>query len=418
MSSSPERDFDTWLDALVAGRSTPALPADADSSGLRDAAWQFHGLARRAERETVPDHPLSPDWSTFMQTHVAEPRESSSSVDGRRFARTARRHGSMWQVTLNIALTVLLVVTVGVGIWRASGSLLDPGGTDTQQAGFAPETRTFEPDGSPTAPEDLPVVPTAKECTVEPLTVDEVLWYVDNPGAAMRGQTMGDAATPSAVDPDPTEASDGEVRNGEPVFFDHTMPTDGLMASPPALVEPGPASTDQLLPMASLQRLWMACVLANSPFQRWALESPSLVAEQVQMLLPIFANEDEARAILDEVQRTGELTPSEDFWQQPNASYQMLTSQGYPTFGTVALIEPASAESWTNDGRTFWVTYSQYTFDGTLMQDGNRSARETPVISDPVPPPSANGEGGCFRFGITWFPERADLLISWYPHCG
>jgi hypothetical protein len=418
MSSSSEHDFDTWLDALIAARSTPAMPADADSADLRDAARQFHGLAGRAEQETGSVNTLSQDWSSFMQSYVAAPRESTSSPDGRGYAAFARRHTPIWQVTLNMALAALLVVVLGVGIWRITGSPGDPEDSGTHQTAFAPDTRTFEPIGTPVSQADLPAVPTAAECTVEPLTVDEVLRYVESPGAAMRGQTMVDGATPPAIDPEPTQAPDGEIRNGEIVVFGDATPADSPGSTPTGLVQPGPASDDQLAAIASLERMWMACVLADSPFQRWALESPTLVAEQVQMVLPTFASEDEARAILEEVERTGELIPSEDFWQQPNASYQMLTSAGYPSMNAVAVIEPANAESWTLDSRTFWVTYSVYDVDGTLMRDGRLSAMETPVANEPVVLTEANGERGCDRFGITWFPDRTELLISWYPHCG
>jgi hypothetical protein len=53
--------------------------------------------------------------------------------------------------------------------------------------------------------------------------------------------------------------------------------------------------------------------------------------------------------------------------------------------------------------------------DGTLIQAGDLSAVETTGADETSVSPGANG---CDRFGITWFPERDDLLISWYPHCG
>jgi hypothetical protein len=307
-------------------------------------------------------------------------------------------------VAFNIALALILVATLGLGAWRATDGFqgIGNGGDDPGPGGntaFAPETRVFTPEAEEATPEaTLPLLPTADECTVAPLTVDEVLWYIDNPGEAARNRTL--AATPQDAATDAATPTNDEVLATANAFM------------------PGPASPDQLAAMASVQRIWMACVLADSPFQRWALESPALVAEQVNMLLPNYASEDDARAILQGVQETGKLMPSDDFWKQPNASYQMLTSQGYPTGGSLALIEADNAEAWTNDGREVWVTYSSYTQDGTLERDGNLSAVYTPESDESTRVPGLDANGGCNRFGVTWFPDRGDLLISYYPHCG
>ena len=331
--------------------------------------------------------------------------------------------GQRWHVAFNIALALVLVATLGLGAWRATDGFqgIGNGGDDPGPGGntaFAPETRVFTPEAEEATP-DLPLVPTAAECTVTPLTIDQVLWYVEDPGAASRYRSPEDVATPDPASsaPEATIAPDGTIDDSEQPVMAATPP-DAFTNSLAADFEPGAASPDQLAAIASVQRMWMACVLADSPFQRWALESPALVAEQVNMLLPNYASEDDARAILQGVQETGKLMPSDDFWKQPNASYQMLTSQGYPTGGSLALIEADNAEAWTNDGREFWVTYSSYTQDGTLERDGNLSAVYTPESDEPTRVPGLDANGGCNRFGVTWFPDRGDLLISYYPHCG
>ena len=60
----------------------------------------------------------------------------------------------------------------------------------------------------------------------------------------------------------------------------------------------GPASAEDVAELAAFQRLWMACVLADSPFQVWALETPSYVREQIVAMIPVFASKDDARTIL------------------------------------------------------------------------------------------------------------------------
>ena len=60
----------------------------------------------------------------------------------------------------------------------------------------------------------------------------------------------------------------------------------------------GPASAEDVAELAAFQRLWMACVLADSPFQVWALETPSYVREQIVAMIPVFASKDDATTIL------------------------------------------------------------------------------------------------------------------------
>jgi hypothetical protein len=452
MTTNDHTQFDTWLDAFVAGMSTPASRAASDSTNaeVREAARQFHGLARHAERTAPEPSGIASSWEAFMSTQElsigptrrGRPRVGPFDTNGaspdisqipvshqlsdapgmspaatRRTAgpRTPYR-GSRWHIAFNIALAALLVVTFGIGIWRATaggfngtGGGNDPGGG--QQSAFAPETRVFTPEASDATPEsvaELPLIPTAAECTVEPLTIDEVLWYVEDPAGASRSREMESVGTP--------ESGQGAIAT--PGSETAELLDDLLVSFPIESFEPGPASPEQLDAIASVQRMWMACVLADSPFQRWALESPSLVAEQVQMLFPTFHSREEASAILEEVRAIGVLEPHEDFWKQPNASYQMLTSNGYPSLGSLALVEAGNAEAWTTDGRTFWVTYSSYQMDGTLERDGNLSAMHTPESDEPTPVPGLDGTGGCNRFGVIWFPDREDLLISYYPHCG
>lgn len=438
MTTNDDYRFDTWLDDFVAGRSTPAsrTASTSENAAVRDAARQFHGLARLAERNIGTDLPIATlptNWKDFMSMQIVEtgPELASPSPCRHTVSHPGSYRGERWHVAFNLALAALLILTIGTGIWRATDGFNGPNGGDSsgsdQQSAFAPETREWTPEPSDATPdlgEELPLLPTAEECTVEPLTIDEVLWYVEDPGGASRSREMEQSATPDpnveSVETEPTEAPDGSFVDGQLVSTPGAKqdPSYGepLIASPSAAFAPRPASPEQLAAIAGVQRMWMACVLADSPLQRWALESPELVAEQVQVLLPTFADRAEARAILEEVEATRELKPSDDFWRQPNASYVMITSRGFPALDTVALVDPAGVPSWTIDGRTFEVGYIWYNMeDGAATGSGAMPATATPPADAADKEPEFSV---CDSFELTWFQDRADLLVSRYPSCG
>jgi hypothetical protein len=409
MTTTPENTFNRWLDAFVAGRSTPThdAPADPDMAGKRDAARRLHQLAELADADaafTGRDDQQISTWNQFMSDH-ASALPAARTVSSRR--RSHSRLGPLL-TGFNIAMAAVIVIAIGAGFWRATNP--SGGGNDDGDGNLAlaPDTRTFEPEGTPETVADLPPVPTADECTVEPLSIDTVLWYFTDPAAALRSR-LPETTVATAEIPQATPDNQG-------LHLD-----DPLIASPVANFEPGPASPDQLAAMASLQRMWMACVLANSPFQRWALESPALVATQVEALLPDFASEDDARAILKEVERTGVLEPSEDFRKRPGASFAVPRMEGFPAYMDVSVIETESAYTWTLDGRTFWSSYSTYHLQtGERRRDGDRSEifLWTPVAGAPSAIPWIDGEGNCFWYGFTWYPDREQLLLSSYPVCG
>ncbi len=330
--------------------------------------------------------------------------------------------GVRWHVALNLALAALMIVVVGAGVWRAAdgfGNGGDSGGD--QQSAFAPDSRVWTPEPSDSTPEpggETALLPTADECTVEPLTVDEVIWYIEDPISATLSRDIIQPATPEVDDesgsPPPTISG---IDDSASIVA--ATPPDPLVASPPEFV-PGPASAEQLAAVADIQREWMACVLADSPFQRWALESPTLVTEQVLPLLPTFASRDEARRILEEVEAGGEMEPSDDFWRQPNASYLMITSRGFPAQDTISIIDPATADSWTLDGRTITSTYSSRHDLGNgevAVFEWDLTVQGTPIADVDIDLDFA-GFDSCGSFEFTWFPERSQVLISGIPICG
>jgi len=328
-----------------------------------------------------------------------------------------------------VALAGLLIVMIGTGIWRATDGFNGGNFGGDQQAAFAPDTRVWTPEASEATPkpeEDRALLPTAEECTVEPLTVDDVLWYIDDPLGAMMSRDMDQVATPdSSIESapmEPTVPPDGFIVDGELVWAtpgsEQDLPPDPLVASPPPVFTPGPASPEQLAAVAEVQRMWMACVLADSTFQRWALESPLLVLQQVMPLLPTFTTPDEARQILENVEAGGEMEPSDDFWNQPNASYLMITSEGFPALDTIAVIDPTTAESWTGDDRTITVGYTSHHEPGNgqvYVYESELTVAGTPIAESGDLRPEFDS---CFAFEFTWFPVRAQVLVSNVPHCG
>lgn len=438
-----EDQFDTWLDAYVAGMSTPASRAasDSETSEVRAAARQFHGLAHGAERSPTLI-PYVTTWEDFMHSEsigtAAElaPPVLSESPHRSRIVRPVAPHQPAWDRAFSAALVAAIVLALTTGFWRASdgfnnfGNGGDSGGN--QHGAFAPDTRVWTPEASEATPEpaeERALLPTAEECTVEPLTVDDVLWYIDDPLGATVSRDMDQPATPKAnteSDPlEPTVAPDGFIVDGELVWatpgLEQDLPPDPLLASPPPVFTPGPASAEQLAAVAEVQRMWMACVLADSTFQRWALESPLLVLEQVMPLIPIYSNQEKARQILEDVQVTGEMEPADDFWRQPGATYLGFPpdGSGFPTSDTISIIDPATADSWTLDGRTITSTYSSH----HDLRNGEVSVFEWDLtVNRGTPIADANEErpvfDPCGSFEFTWFPERSQVLVSSIPTCG
>lgn len=433
-----EHQFDTWLDAYVAGRSTPASRAASDSvpGDIRDTARQFHGLACGAEHSpTLP--PFAPTWEDFMSTNASSPSLITHPNIRRVAAAPAmlappvhrktsvKPHppcrGPRWQVALNMALALLLIAVIGGGIWRATGGF-GGDGADWRSA-FAPDTRVWTPEASEATPEpgdERGLLPTAEECTVEPLTVDDVLWYIEDPITATMSRDIEQATTPDASLEPTVAAANVWIADATPAVTDSMpFPTElseivriedtWPAASPLPTFTPGPASPEQLTAIADLQREWMACVLADSPFQRWALESPLLVLEQVIPLIPTFTSREDARQILEAVEAGGDIETLD----------LMVSSDGFPAYDMISVIDPTTADSWTLDGRTITSTYVSH-FD---LRNGEVEVFEWDLtVNRGTPIAEVDDErpvfDPCGSFEFTWFPERSQVLVSGIPICG
>jgi hypothetical protein len=273
--------LDHDLDALVTGTpvhdvsdrtSDPAAPTD-----LRRAARQFHGLAERADRSSesaATRQTLDSIWENVMNSHVPSSTTITSPatlIPGRRrrlhadLRRPAISPGvTRWHGIANGLLAAILVFAIAAGFWRATDGFGPGNGGDgknaSQLAGLTAQDAT--PDGSPLRVE----MPTAEECTVEPLTVDRVMELVEDLYGL--SETVGTPGPP-----------------------------------PPSVIEPSTYPTQEVMDeIDAVHRQVVACAMAGSPFQVWALVHPARVAEDVLQALPVFADESEVRAYLGQLQ--------------------------------------------------------------------------------------------------------------------
>lgn len=292
MTTHDHQSFDRWLDDFVAGRSTPAPNgSDARSGTLDEAARQFHGLARRAEAKRSVSTDI-PRWETIMSTHqslvaVAPPRSAALSRRIRPSGSwpnwSSIGHSSRWRaipIAFNVALAVVVAAAISIGMWRMASSPGDDGG-DRTGYGEQPQQGLPALTGSPES-FDPASFPSAEDCTVIPLTVDQVIGIMKEPYPydGMQPQVPG---TPDAT----------------PVIGDN-----------PGLSLPSP---DVMAGVDEAFRQWYACQLKGNWFQIWATESPAKVQAELRIVFPGLPTEEEIRTSLtaleaDPTQGPGQLT--------------------------------------------------------------------------------------------------------------
>lgn len=211
-----------WLDAFVAGTSTPAPEpaADPELSALCATASQFHGLAQAGARYAAATSRLPVTWEDLMSTHVTsahpmdvipsvrgifeksrspakpavsnQPREDPFDA-GRSIRRGRTRSTSSgqapgpplrggWHVALNVVLAAMLILALTAGIWRATGGFIPSFGDDPRPptipfGGFVAQV------GTPTAAASANLAPISPEdCDVERRSVDEFRALLRDPG--------------------------------------------------------------------------------------------------------------------------------------------------------------------------------------------------------------------------------------------
>jgi len=367
--------FDHWLDAMVSGMPDPETDTESDattdlasSRDVQNAARQFHGLAARADRTTqefATSTRLDAIWEDIMDARMPRSAivtgntahgEAPSARTGRGTADRSPFPLGRFQPIINGMLAAALVLSLSTGIWRA-GSVFNlefgggGNGSPSRLAGLDNQDAT--PDASASGRVTLP---TAEECTVTPLTIDEVIEILKDPvGTYVTNQTAG-AATPAAP-----EATVEAERRATAIALDEFG---------------GPVPQEIMDEVAATQRQWVACVMKGSYFHVWALMYPGTVHDEITRVLPLFTSEEETRAMLTELERAGsfeELSPLSD-WSisrqvslvDPDPSTAHFSVSGDGTWALVSTGwivydgegNPLGSHPYTSDPNTAYVPWS------------------------------------------------------------
>lgn len=296
--------FANWLDAFVSGKSTPATePALEESSDaaedrqLREAARQFHGLVSLADRQLgssattdrldqIWEHVVATSGTATVATVGAIP---DSNPERYRHAgrTTSSRIGQRWHSAINGVLAAVLILGLTFGIWKTFGNLNGGGSEEpTQLSALLNQEGTPENEPTPTvemlgtpAPVAIEDLPAAEDCTVEPLTVDEVLEIVDFDTTIGRNSVYGLEGASAYV---------GSGAEDQPIDTRDTLNPETHNLVSGVLWE------------------WNACVMADSWFQVWALMPAGSIRGMVtETLYPVYVTRDEGRVLLERVQAEG-----------------------------------------------------------------------------------------------------------------
>ncbi len=199
MTSNDDRLIDPfidWLDAYVAGMSTPATDAEADPelSDICTAARQIHGLDARLGQYAVSVSPRTTSWEDLMSAHpgalepfgagATDQPASPSTVPNVVVIRP-------WERALNALLIAAVVIALAAGFWRAADNFGFGNGSEPPDdrsipfGGMGPQdddgdTNALVPVA--TVPVDMETssipYPTPDECLVEPMTREEVIQHL------------------------------------------------------------------------------------------------------------------------------------------------------------------------------------------------------------------------------------------------
>ncbi len=319
-SNQPDHDaFADWLDT----RQPDAPVASDDVLAAREGALRIDGLNRRLERDILAVAPgrtplesiLSaasvPPPTLGMPDHSISSQRKDHQVDSPFTQPVAPvpigriGTGNAFTRIISIAAVVSILLAASATVWFSLDRLgIGSGGDGPESLSYA----TFVlPSGQEV--EIAYDVPSAEECTVEPLSVDEMMAKLDAPyysqeSADAKATEIANAESgPSSTDPArtpaptmadsnspvaPTQTSDVPLPTETAVDVDPTMSFDGEG-------EESYRSHNYTLPeptyyeIATAQREWLACSLFGTPFQRWALETDQKVQNDFrQLYMPVI----------------------------------------------------------------------------------------------------------------------------------
>lgn len=375
MTSNDDRRTDSfidWLDAFVAGRSTPDIEVEAETelSDICLAARQFHGLDVRLEQYAVSVSPHTTSWEDIMSAHpgtLEAPGVGATDHHASRSSVSNIAHIRTWERAANALLIAALVLALAAGLWRAADNLGFGNGNQPPDGESIPFGGALPRDDNGNV--DPSVLPVAEDCTVEPLTVDEVLSYIDEP--------FGSTAGTPAGSPDP--GSEGEELS------------PSVTPAPPR-----PIARNDLEGIAQAHRMWMSCVLAESYFRVWALEDPDYVRAQVLIAIQLL-DPEEQRAALKDLEANG---------ARENGIFFPFSQRGYPGPDRIHTIID-DPENSIHDTFIYRVGYASYSPDGTLICQ----------VSPADDGPDITMVDSCNSYLFTWNEARTTWLIYDAPNC-
>ncbi|MGC4190894.1 MAG: hypothetical protein QM589_06995 [Thermomicrobiales bacterium] len=193
--------FAAWLDADGPGKAPPGPLSDAELTDACEAARQIHDLdgglrsyasavASQRTRSWEDIMPTNPAFAAPTRTPAFLPASPPSPAP-----RNRNRFARSWQLAINAALAAILILGLGVGLWREFGPT-SPTGPDGQNGLAASGTPTAD-----TVSSSFPY-PNGDECTVTPLTQDEARAFFEAVNVATPPPTVRyeHALVPSAED--------------------------------------------------------------------------------------------------------------------------------------------------------------------------------------------------------------------------
>ncbi len=351
-------EFDRQLDAWATGTPAPEPTASRSSdeharlagltSAFQQAAAMDATMLDRTEFSTA--HAKTIIWEDIMSATTASvtpvnPSPGTRSVTGYTHehpgdTRAHNQWGRNWlglrrllptlSSVLNVAMVAIMLLALGLGTfvitggndrWGNESSGDDPGNPN----GLASLPANVQ--GTPIAGGSLP---TADECTVAPLTVDEVMDGIDGPFPGEAGY-LSEEIRPLAT---PLSAT----------------PTEG-----------GPLTAATIDQIAIVHREFMACIIKGDMFQIWSFFAPaSEYWRTILRFYPRFVDEATVRADLEKVaagEQVRELTDNLGFVAlqfqvplvNPDPSASMMTINRETDQGRMRSVEVAMLYYRTDD---------------------------------------------------------------------
>ena len=291
-----------WLDARATGQVPPAAPdADADFDALLVTARRLDRLARQNE-EVARSHRHRSTWeetmSTANPTISPTPHHPIYRSTGPSIPRSLPlpTHHRWWKVALGAVAALVLLASAWV-TGTLNGFLPGGGSGEPEQLAYL----SFAAQGEEQRFE-IAEIPEAAECTVEPMTVDEVM-------AALQGYTPQAPilGTPT-VSPTPSDVK-------------WTGPEGGAV---------GRATPDLIAQAEEVFRQWVACHRAGDLFRAWSLESIQYFRESIlRMYGPVLSFET-IRADLELMAADADAeTPLSNLQLANDALVPMLVTSGW-----------------------------------------------------------------------------------------